>query len=90
MRAKIALNARRQRELTPDEILLKMKSLLAQIANELILSGASKDAAARIACSVVLKQLTENDMDLAKAFDLVFGDGAYRNFANEIFNEINA
>ena len=68
----------------------KMNSLLAKIANELIMTGVAKDSAARIACSVVIKQLTENGMDLPKAFDLVFGIDAYKNFAGEIFETINA
>lgn len=68
----------------------KMNSLLAKIANELIMTGVAKNSAARIACFVVIKQLTENGMDLPKAFDLVFGIDAYKNFAGEIFETINA
>lgn len=62
-----------------------MQTILAKIANELLSSGVSRDAAARIACSVVISQLIESGMTMHSAYDAVFGENGWDNLLEVSF-----
>lgn len=43
-----------------------------------------------VVISAVLKSLVDMGADMATAFDLVFGEGAYRRFAGEVYHALRA
>ena len=61
-----------------------MKAILAKVANELLANGVARDAAARIACSVVIDELIKTGISLNAAHDMVFGDGAWESLIDSL------
>lgn len=43
-----------------------------------------------VVISAVLKTLVQSGIDMQTAFDAVFGEGAYRKFAGEIYSALRA
>jgi hypothetical protein len=61
-----------------------------KIAKDLISKGVPEREAYRVACSVILGALVDAGMELPTAYDHVFGSGAYKQLADEIWTELNA
>jgi len=53
-------------------------AILAKIGNQLLSAGVPREAAARLACTVMIDELTKNGMDMAVAYDFVFGNGEWQ------------
>ena len=50
-------------------------TIIAKIGNKLIEAGCPKETAGRLACTMAIKELTSRGVDLAEAYDVVFGEG---------------
>lgn len=65
-----------------------MKAILAKIANELLAAGCPKEVAGRLACTMAIKELTSRGVDMAEAYDAVFGEGHWEAMKDKVLASI--